>query len=87
MSKINYFKARVEMELKRRGLTTSDLARCMDAAPQNIVVTLNTGNPTIKTMRRFADALGISPETFMRPVTESEYKKIMTETPELPTFE
>jgi len=46
--------------IERYGYTVTSLARKMDMAQSNLYKLVHTGNPTVKTLARIADAMGIS---------------------------
>jgi DNA-binding phage protein len=51
------------LEARHQGIC--DLARAMGVARGNVFGILKHGRPTLKTVRRFAEALGVDPATFL----------------------
>jgi transcriptional regulator with XRE-family HTH domain len=71
--KINQMRARVELECSNRGITLSEYARRLKRSPQGLNDLLNRNSPRLSTIEEMAQALGITVEQFLKPVTAAEY--------------
>jgi transcriptional regulator with XRE-family HTH domain len=74
---VDHFRARVEVERKRLGLTVAQVAERMGRSPSALTEVLRGGNPTLATLQDLAAALGIAPSDLVRPVTAEEYGAAM----------
>ena len=74
---VNHFRARVEIEAHRNDWTLAEVARRVNRTPQALQDILKRGNPTLATLREFADALSIPAEEMMSEVDPSEYGEVM----------
>jgi len=70
---INQLRARVEVECSNRGITLTELARRVGKSPQGLNDILNRNSPRLSTVQELAQALGLTLDVFLRPVTVEEY--------------
>lgn len=75
--KRNHFKARVQLLLRQRGMTMTDLARVVGKNPQGLRDILQRGNPKLTVLREFSSALRVPITTLIKPVDEQEYGKAL----------
>jgi len=73
MSKVNQFKARVELLCKKRGWTLRELARQMDKSPQGLHDVLQRGDPKASLLREFGQVLDVGPDELLEDVSPAEY--------------
>jgi transcriptional regulator with XRE-family HTH domain len=74
-AQINHFRARLEIETKRRGLRFTDVARELGVSIQALMAAMNQGRPNrnMITEKRLCEILGITSEELLEPVDEIEY--------------
>lgn len=70
---VNQLRARIRVEVARRGWSLADLARACGRSPQWLNDVLGRENPKLDTVRLLAQALGCNAERLLRPVTPEEY--------------
>ena len=73
MHKTNQFRARVEVEAKKREWSLAEVARRIDKSAQTFQDILNRGNPRVSTINQLAKLFGMTIEEFMADVTVDEY--------------
>lgn len=73
MSRINHFRANVEIQLARRGWKAADLARALDMTHANLRSILTKGHPKEGTIERFAEVLECSVDDLIKLASPSEY--------------
>jgi transcriptional regulator with XRE-family HTH domain len=73
----NHFRARVEIEAHRNNWTLAEVGQRVKRSPQALQDILKRGNPTLETLKQFAEALNISAEEMMSEVDPLEYGKMM----------
>ncbi len=80
-TRINHFKARFGILLRKRGWSLTELSRHMGRSQPNIRYIVEKGNPKMSTLKEFADAFDVTSEELLEEVTVEEYGEAM-----LPTF-
>ena len=78
---VNHFRARLEILLRARGWTFTELGRQVKKSPQAVKDILDRGDPKASTLKMFADALDVSSDDLLEEVTAEEYGEAM-----LPVF-
>jgi len=84
MSKINHFKARVEIVLRQRGWSYRELARRLDKSPPRLQDILERGDPKMTLLQEIAKVLGVPPKYLLEEVTVEEYGKAFLPTMKQP---
>lgn len=79
---IHHFRARIEIEIRKHGMSMSEFARKTGRTPQALNDLLNRNNPRLDTVREFAEVFSMKMDDFVKPVTTFEYGVIMI--PRLP---
>ena len=74
---MNQFRARIEVECKRRGWTLGELARRLGKSPQTLNALLRRGNPKQSTITEICRVFGIDWIDFQKNVTPAEYGEAM----------
>lgn len=79
--KVNHFRARMEIILRKKGWSVTELARRLGKSQQRIYDVIQRGDPKASILRDFAVALGVSPDELLEEVTSEEYGEAF-----VPTF-
>lgn len=74
---INHFRARVEIELAKRNLNVSEVARRINKTAQHVSQVLDRGDPKTSTLQEIADAIGVEPDVLLKKVTPEQYGEVM----------
>lgn len=73
MGEINQLRARVELEVSKRGITMAAFARSVGRSSQSLYYILERNSSRLETLKAFADALDMTLDDFLAPVTMSEW--------------
>ena len=73
----NQFRARIEVECKRRGWTLGELAKRLGKSPQTLNALLRRGDPKHSTTMEICKALDMTWLDFQANVTPAEYGEAM----------
>ena len=73
----NQLLARVQMECRRRRIPVSELANRIGRTSQSLHQVLARNTPTMKTIERLCEALGMDRQSFLEPITTEEYGEVM----------
>lgn len=66
------FRANTNRQLERQGISRSELARRMKCSPSFVSQILNGDHePGLRVVEKFADALGVKPETLLKKTPQS----------------
>ena len=69
--------ARVRMKAAEEGISLAEVAKRMDTSPQALSALLKTNNPKATHLAKIADALGVTVEYLLSPVSPTEYGAAM----------
>ena len=69
--------ARVRMKAADAGISLAEVARRMGTSPQALSALLRTNNPKATHLAEMADALGVSVDYLLSPVSPTEYGEAM----------
>jgi len=72
-TKVNHFKARVELLCKRRGLTLREIAERVGKTPQGFHDILQRGDPKASLLRDICSALHVGTDEILEEVSPDEY--------------
>jgi len=79
MEKTEQLRARLTVEMTRKGWRVTDLAEACDRTSAWLNEVMNHSNPRLETLKLMADALGVEPSKLLEPVTAEEYGTVMLE--------
>ena len=65
----------LQQAAKNQGATLKDIAKKIGIAPNNLYLSLNRGNITLKTLQKYCEALGITPADIFIPENKKENEK------------